>query len=141
MAEIGRQQVLEAFDVTTDVQFTALDTLIQRGAFLHQQGAYDDYRHNRDDHAKEQGDECGEVSAEFQAHEQAALQRCEQDAENDRPEDGTVERYENPEKGERDQRQKQQQGSVLQRVLVHGRSWALKRRAKRCALKLSQLLG
>ncbi|MNP36043.1 hypothetical protein D3C76_1294020 [compost metagenome] len=39
-----RQHVLAAFDVACDIQLAALDTLVERGAFLHQQGTGDDHR-------------------------------------------------------------------------------------------------
>ncbi|MCY1179563.1 hypothetical protein D9M73_199700 [compost metagenome] len=91
MAQVSRQYVLEALNVAADVQLTAFDALIQRRAFLHQQRADDDYRHNRDDNAQQQGNESSQITPEIQAHEQAALQGCEEYAEDYRPEDCAVE--------------------------------------------------
>ncbi|MNJ37233.1 hypothetical protein D3C77_320440 [compost metagenome] len=87
-----RENVLEAFDITGQIQFTAFQTRVQRRSFLHQQGADDDHRQNRDYQTHQQGQTCSEVAPPVQAQQQAPLQRREEDAKDHCPEHRAVER-------------------------------------------------
>ncbi len=117
-----RQRFFEVSHVGRDVQLAAFDVLVERRTLLHQQSADDDYWQDRDDHGDGQGDQRDDVARPFEALNQTALQGRKDDPEDDSPEHRAVVRQQDPDKGEADQNQQDQQGSIVQVGVVHVRS-------------------
>ncbi|MNF86456.1 hypothetical protein D3C84_688940 [compost metagenome] len=95
----GRENILETLNVAGQVQFTALKVLVQRRAFLHQQGADDDHRQDGDHQAYQQRQARSQIAPPVQVRQQTALQRGEDDAKDHRPEHRAVERQQDPDEG------------------------------------------
>src|SRR5690606_6609897 len=94
-----RQQLLRMADEAVYIDFTALDLLVERRAFLHQHPGNENDRQHRHQQADEQGGKSCQVPPSIQAGEQTTLYRGEDDRQDHGPEHRTVERKEYPAKG------------------------------------------
>ncbi|MNN74187.1 hypothetical protein D3C81_1903580 [compost metagenome] len=101
--------MFELRQVAGNVQFAALDVLVERGPLLDQQCADDDHRQDRDHQAHAEGKQRDQVTLPAKLQLQPMLQRGKHDAQDHRPEHRTVERQENPDKRQGDQDQQDHQ--------------------------------
>ena len=110
----GRQRLLHVAEHGRGIDLAALHLLHEAGALADQRAEDQRHRDDGDDDADEHAQGRRAVAARPEPALEGALQRLEDDGEDHRPEDRAVEGQQQPEEGDRDQREQEQEGLVFE---------------------------